>query len=61
VGPVQNWTEDFMLTIAGGILIAAAAIFLAPYIMIAIFWVITTPFFIPGLIKRAFRGNPHKI
>lgn len=50
-----------MLTIAGGILIAFAAICLAPYILTALFWILVGPFFVPGIIKRAIKGDPHKI
>jgi hypothetical protein len=50
-----------MLTIAGGILLAVALICLAPYILTAIFWLFAGPFFIPGIIKRAIKGDPHKV
>jgi hypothetical protein len=50
-----------MLTIAGGILIAVVAICLAPYILIAAFWMVAWPFFVPGIILRAIKGDPHKI
>lgn len=50
-----------MLTIAGGILIAVAVICVAPCILTALFWLLVGPFFVPGLIKRAVKGNPHKV
>lgn len=50
-----------MLNIAGGILIAAVVICLAPAILTVIFWVIVGPLFIPVLIHRAIKGDPHKI
>jgi hypothetical protein len=50
-----------MFEIAGGILLAVVALCLAPYILTAIFWVFAGPFFIPGLVKRAIKGDPHKI
>lgn len=50
-----------MLEIAGGIILAVCILAILPTLLVAAFWIVVGPLFLPVLIYRWIHGDPHKI